>query len=144
MPAHAKAQGRFIRRFRARTVECGEEAQPSRILVVDDQAFLRTAIAAELSREGYEVDQAADAAQAIAMVSGGATYELVLTDIDMPGPFNGIQLAEFTKYVSPHTRVIVLSGRPRAGEISASIDLYLMKPTASADLRRKVADMLNG
>ena len=123
---------------------CGGEVQPSRILVVDDQAFVRSAIADELSEEGYQVDQAADATQAIAMVSGGATYELVLTDVDMPGPFDGIQLAEFTKYMSPHTRVIVLSGRSRAGEISASIDLYLMKPTASADLRRKVADMLNG
>lgn len=113
-----------------------------RILVVDDQSILRCAIAEELALAGYEVAQAEDATEAIAMIGGGATYELLLTDVDMPGPFNGLQLADFTKYVSPQTRVIVMSGACHEIEHPGSIDLLVKKPIPSAELRRNIAELL--
>jgi len=108
---------------------------------VEDQAVIRRALADELALEGYEVAQAENATEAILMIGSGATYELVLTDIDMPGPFNGIHLAEFIKYVSPETRVIVMSGASHAVDQLASIDAFVRKPAPSSELRRQVAKL---
>jgi DNA-binding NtrC family response regulator len=108
---------------------------------VDDQAVIRCALAEELALDGYEVAQAENATEAIIMICSGGTYELVLTDIDMPGPFNGIHLAEFTKYVSPSTRVIVMSGASHAVDHLSSIDLFVRKPAPSSELRRQVANL---
>lgn len=130
-------------RFNVRKPRSEGCSQSFRILVVDDQSILRCAIADELALAGYEVAQAENATDAIAMIGGGATYELVLTDVDMPGPFNGFHLADFTKYVSPDTRVIVMSGGSHAIEHVSSIDLFVKKPAPSAELRRHIANVLN-
>ena len=141
MSFHSAPRPSFFLRSRLRAVRSGAAAQPRRILVVEDQAIIRRALADELALEGYEVAQAENATEAILMIGSGATYELVLTDIDMPGPFNGIHLAEFTKYVSPETRVIVMSGASHAVDQLASIDAFVRKPAPSSELRRQVAKL---
>ena len=141
MSFHSAPRPGFFLRSKVRAASAGG-GQPRRILVVEDQAVIRCALVDELALDGYEVAQAENATDAIMMIGNGATYELVLTDIDMPGPFNGIHLAEFSKYVSPDTRVIVMSGASHAVEHLASIDLFVRKPAPSSELRRQVAKLL--
>lgn len=119
-----------------------DEIASARILVVDDQPILRCAIAEDLAQAGYVVAEAENATDAIALIGAGASYELILTDVDMPGPFNGLQLAEFIKYVSPATRVVVMSGGAHDFEQRTAIDLFLGKPIGHAELRRHVAATL--
>jgi len=56
----------------------------SRIMVVDDEANARTALAELLREEGYEVETAADAFKALGKLDAFAPH-LVLTDLKMPG-----------------------------------------------------------
>ena len=142
MSFHSAPRPGFFLRSKVRAAGSAGGGQPRRILVVEDQAVIRCALVDELALDGYEVAQAENATDAIMMIGNGATYELVLTDIDMPGPFNGIHLAEFSKYVSPDTRVIVMSGASHAVEHLASIDLFVRKPAPSSELRRQVAKLL--
>lgn len=142
MSFHSAPRPSFFLRSTVRAVRSAAGAQPRRILVVEDQPVIRRALAEELALDGYDIAQAGNAAEAIALIEGGGTYELILTDIDMPGPFNGLHLAEYVKYVSPATCVIVMSGGAHAVDCLGTIDLFLAKPVPSAELRRQVANRL--
>lgn len=114
----------------------------TRILVVDDQPIIRTLFAQDLAELGYHVRLATDAAEAIDLINSGAMFDLVLTDVDMPGPFNGLELAEYVKDVAPRTKVIVISGGAHDPGQTIGIDAFLRKPTTSYALRRYVAQAL--
>jgi DNA-binding NtrC family response regulator len=62
----------------------------SRVLVVDDEDALRTTLAANLELEGHEVTEADSAERALAL-AGGAPFDVVVTDIRMPG-MTGVEL----------------------------------------------------
>ncbi len=83
-------------------------AEKNRILVVDDEDALRTVLSSELEGEGYEVDQAADGDQAIAIVQK-KPFHLVLLDIKMP-KVDGFEVLKFMKEKYPHVKVIMLTG----------------------------------
>jgi response regulator RpfG family c-di-GMP phosphodiesterase len=79
----------------------------ARVLVVDDDASVRTFIAAALTDAGHSVALAEDGQRAIEMVRG-ETFDLVLTDVKMPG-MSGLQVLEEVKRLSPATEVIVVT-----------------------------------
>jgi len=110
-----------------------------RILVVEDEPLTRALFAKELASDGYSVVQAANA---IDIISAGDRFDLVLTDVIMPGLFDGFELAEFVKDVAPRTKVIVVSGYDRANGARTDIDLFIDKPTTAHHLRREVARAL--
>ena len=83
-------------------------AEKNRILVVDDEDALRTVLSSELEGEGYEVDQAADGDEAIAIVQK-KPFHLVLLDIKMP-KVDGFEVLKFIKEKYPHVKVIMLTG----------------------------------
>lgn len=83
-------------------------AEKNRILVVDDEDALRTVLSSELESEGYEVDQAADGDQAMAIVQK-KPFHLVLLDIKMP-KVDGFEVLKFMKEKYPHVKVIMLTG----------------------------------
>jgi ATP-dependent Lon protease len=79
-----------------------------RILVVDDEEIARKNLAHVLSREGYDVVNAADGTQALHELGTG-DFDAVLTDLRM-GPVNGLDVLERVKMRSPDTKVIVITG----------------------------------
>ena len=66
------------------------------ILLVDDEKKMRHLLLIMLSAKGYEIDQAGDGEEALAKLTGGARYDLVISDIKMPG-LDGIDLLERIK-----------------------------------------------
>jgi two-component system chemotaxis sensor kinase CheA len=72
----------------------GERAM--RLLLVDDSQFFRNMLAPLLKANGYEVTLAASAQEALALRDGGAMFDLIVSDLDMPG-MDGIALAERIK-----------------------------------------------
>ena len=117
------------------TTSKGRGMFQAKILVVDDEALQRQLVAEDLLLNGYRVFQAGNAFQALALLSSPEMFDLVLTDIDMPGDFNGIDLARLVKDTAPATKVILISGRDHAPANIASIDLHLRKPITSVGLR---------
>jgi len=82
----------------------------ARILVIDDEPAIRTSLTKFLrDRKGHHVDAAADGAEGWERL-GAAEYDLVLTDLVMPG-LHGLELIGRAKAERPDVPIIVLSGR---------------------------------
>lgn len=78
------------------------------ILLVDDEEGIRTVLSITLKDAGYEVDTAANAADALELFKS-SLYPIVVTDIRMPG-MNGVDLLREIKRIEPRTEVIMISG----------------------------------
>lgn len=113
------------------------------ILLVDDQPELRYSIGRLLKLHGYEVMQAADANEALALLHK-SRFDLVLTDVQMPGT-NGLVLAAHIRVSWPETPIILMSGylSTRAGEIVAEgWAEFLQKPIESSILISTIERLL--
>jgi CheY-like chemotaxis protein len=78
------------------------------ILVVDDEALVRVALEALLKRNGYQVLQAGDGDEALALIES-VHVDLLLTDLAMPGR-EGIETIIEVRQRFPHVTVVALSG----------------------------------
>lgn len=86
------------------------------ILVVDDEVLIRLDLADYLRECGYRVHEAASAAEAIAVLQGGHSIDLVFSDVQMPGEMDGFGLAQWVRTHCPGVQVILTSGIVRAVE----------------------------
>ncbi len=77
---------------------------------VEDDASVRANVTTQLESLGYTVITASNAAEALAIVDGGAEFDLLFTDIVMRGKMNGKQLAERMRLRWPSLRVLLTSG----------------------------------
>jgi signal transduction histidine kinase/DNA-binding response OmpR family regulator len=120
--------------------------QPMRILVVDDDPLVITALEAALHADGHSITTASGGQAAIEefqdALSAGSPYETVITDLGMPF-VDGRQVAAAIKSSSPHTPVILLTGWGRQnapnGESNANIDHVLSKPPKIIEIRSALA-----
>ena len=115
-----------------------------RILVVDDERGLCAGVQEALRREGYAVDAANDAPAALALAASH-TYNLVLTDVRMPG-MSGLQLLKEARQVSRDTLFILMTAY---GTVENAVEAmkegaydYLTKPLDMRRLRVLVAKAL--
>jgi DNA-binding NtrC family response regulator len=82
------------------------------VLVVEDEPFIRILLADTLEHEGYDVLEAANVLEAVAIL-GQREIDAVVTDVDMPGGLNGLDLARMISDTHKNVPVIVASGRHR-------------------------------
>ena len=87
---------------------CIAVAIVSMILLVDDDAAFRYSLARMLQRHGYDVTQAADANEAIALLHK-SLFDLVLIDVQMPGA-SGLVLTAHVRANWPETPIVLMSG----------------------------------
>jgi DNA-binding NtrC family response regulator len=78
------------------------------ILVVDDDVELLKALRKVLSKDEYDVATASSAVEAMAQMGGDSRFDLVITDLSMPGE-SGISLLKKIRQQSPQTRVVMLT-----------------------------------
>jgi CheY-like chemotaxis protein len=117
------------------------------ILVVEDEPDIRSHLEKVLSRAGYEVTSAEDASSALEVLKQGKSFDLLLTDIVMPGEMNGAELAEAVREIAPDMKVLFTSGFVGAAFAHQGIDAaenypVLQKPYRSADLYEAVEHAL--
>jgi putative nucleotidyltransferase with HDIG domain len=111
-----------------------------RVLVVDDNASLLRFLVSAFSANGCQVVQAAAAEQALALI-GAQAFDLVVSDIKMPG-LSGLDLLRAVKGTQPATPVVLITGNPSVN--SAVFGLrhgaydYLPKPFSI----REIQDLL--
>ncbi len=119
-------------------------ADEVRILVVDDEEIARQNLMHVLGREGWQVDCAADAAQAATLLNENR-YQLVLTDLRMPG-VDGLTLLRSIKERDSSIEVIVITAHASAGSaveaMRAGAFFYIEKPFRIADVRKIVHEAL--
>lgn len=80
------------------------------LLIVDDEAPLRTLLGEMMEMLGYRILQAGDAAQALQLIQAGEHVDLLVTDVGLPGGMNGRQLADMTRAVQPGLKVLFITG----------------------------------
>lgn len=81
------------------------------VLVVEDNALVRVIIADFLEAAGFIVIQAQDGAAAIVVLESGANFHILFTDIQMPGPIDGVGVADLVCAQRPGTPIVLTSGR---------------------------------
>lgn len=118
------------------------DAKRSTLLVVEDDGLIRMDIVDMLDDNGFHTLEAANADAALNIFEGNSEIAALLTDIDMPGSMNGIDLARFCSEKWPDCKIIVISGRyvPAQGSVPAGTR-FLTKPISEGDLSRALEDM---
>ena len=118
------------------------------ILLVEDDPMVRGHTETQLVALGYRVISAENANDAMDRVNNGTMPDLLFTDIVMPGPMNGRQLADHLRERWPTLKVLYTSGfshgmldAPMGGTIAAKH--LLGKPFRRRDLAAKVREVLD-
>lgn len=118
-----------------------EPARPT-ILVVDDEALVRTMVAEELRDHDYAVVEAADADEALSILQDDIPVDLLLTDVRMPGRIDGAGLARVARAEYPALKIVVVSGHMSASEIEGTADGFFVKPFDFGKLIDRVRTLL--
>lgn len=154
-PGEGTTVNLYLPRFRGEAAE--ETPEPSlkqaefgsgqRILLVEDQPEVMAHVEKLLTRMGYAVTAAADGKAALELIGGQYKFDLLFTDVILPGGMNGQQLAEEVRKVDPHVKVLFTSGYPAFAFEHLGLDeldnlRLLRKPYRSGDLRAALADVL--
>jgi signal transduction histidine kinase/CheY-like chemotaxis protein len=111
----------------------------ARILVVDDDAAVRSVTANCLQAIGYSVTEAGSGGDALTLLQSREPCDLVIMDQVMPG-LSGEDTVRMARRSRPALKVLFLSGYPRCGEIGD--DLWLQKPFSTRNLAEAVSRML--
>ena len=116
------------------------------ILVVEDDADVRSTTVELLTQLGYKVFEAADADSALAIIQCGISIDLLFTDVVMPGKLRSPELARLAKERIPSLGVLFTSGYTQnsivhAGKLDDGIEL-ISKPYSSERLSQKVKKVL--
>jgi two-component system response regulator MprA len=119
------------------------EQQP-RVLVVDDEPAVQTALSRALKLERYEVAQAGDGREALERL-GAMAYEVVILDVSMPH-VDGLEVCRQLRAGGDRTPVLMLTAREgvddRVAGLDAGADDYLVKPFALRELLARVRALL--
>jgi CheY-like chemotaxis protein len=113
------------------------------VLVVEDEPLLRLDIADSLQDVGFLVFEAANSAEAIAILMEHEEIRLVFTDVDMPGSMDGIMLAAYIHDRWPPLKIIVTSGYRRVTQDDIPAESrFFSKPYDIDTVVRSMHEML--
>ena len=107
------------------------------LLVVEDELLIRLDMISLLEQRGFAVLQAANADEAIEILTRNSEIRGVLSDIDMPGSMNGIALVNVVSKRWPRCWLMLVSGMtaPRAEDLPERT-YFIPKPVSAAVLDR--------
>jgi signal transduction histidine kinase/ActR/RegA family two-component response regulator len=118
-----------------------------RILLVEDDDDVRALASAFLEQMGYRVVGVSNAAQAVELLAASGPFDLLFSDVVLPGGMNGPQLAQHAMQRAPGLRALLASGYPRDALTGLNGNLervaLLTKPYSRDDLARSVRRALD-
>lgn len=122
-------------------------AGSERILVVEDDDLVRGHTESLLVSLGYKVVSASNAPEALAIIQKAPDFDLLFTDIIMPGGMNGRELAEAARKLKPTLKILFTSGYTENaivhhGRLDRGVHL-LNKPYRREDLAKKIRAILS-
>jgi PAS domain S-box-containing protein len=117
-----------------------------RILVVEDDELVRQHVVVQLTSMGYQVEASANGEAALKLLSERTDFDLLFSDIVMPGGMNGWQLANRARALHPWLCILLTSGyADSASALSGQPDgglMLLTKPYRRRDLADKIREAL--
>lgn len=120
---------------------------PVRLLLVDDDESILAGLSVILEANDFEVTTAGSVVEALRLIST-ERYDVLLTDLHMPGPGDGLILVGAMRHANPKAVTIVLSANPDMGKATAALlreaDEILVKPAKAGSLvdaiRKRLAE----
>ena len=112
------------------------------VLVVEDELLLRTNAAEMTADAGFDVVEASNADQAIAILEARPDIHVVFTDIQMAGSMDGLKLAHFVRGRWPPIKIIATSGhfKIQDGDLPADAR-FIPKPYQSAQIVSAIREL---
>jgi CheY-like chemotaxis protein len=130
-------------------VEAAHRAEPvldgrgRTVLLVEDDASVRSALEEMLSESGYKVLVASNSGEATRLARRcSSPISLLITDVVMPGGC-GCDVARQLVRTHPNARVLFISGYPNGNSSATAAAVLLYKPFSRAALARKIGEVLN-
>src|SRR6202142_2887945 len=112
------------------------------VLIVEDEFLLRLDSAETIESAGFEVIQAANADEAIAILEARPDIHVVFTDIQMPGSMDGLKLARFVRDRWPPIKIVATSGRVIVGDDDLPDgSVFLPKPYRGTEVVATLREM---
>jgi nitrogen-specific signal transduction histidine kinase/ActR/RegA family two-component response regulator len=117
------------------------------ILVVDDDDLVRKSVTTQINSLGYSTIEASGPAEALEIIAGSEPFDLLFSDIVMPGPIDGVELAQLASKQRSGLKIMLTSGFPDLKSGRSSADSFehwhiLKKPYRRSDLQRALQGIL--
>jgi PAS domain S-box-containing protein len=146
LPRHARVAGSDA--VPAAKTKLDAEAASAVVLLVEDEALVRSTVAATLRDLGYQVLEAGNGPMALqALEVGGQTpVDLLVTDVGLPGGLNGRQVADAARATKPDLPVLFITGYAGAileGQLAPGM-VMIGKPFTLEAIAAKVKSMIEG
>ena len=113
----------------------------SAVLLVEDELLVRELALEDLGDAGFEVTAASSGDEALGYLREGRKFDLLFTDIRMPGETDGWELAREAKEILPGLRVIYATGLGDAASRIEDGERYVRKPYSLKDLRAALSQL---
>ena len=111
-----------------------------RVLLVEDEFLVRLTLAEALAEEGFDVVEAVSGDEALQLLEADDQIILLLTDIQLPGKLNGLNLVRSARRFRPDLPAIYMTGRPdtMAGSTVSERDAFIAKPYVPSEVTAAV------
>lgn len=113
-----------------------------RVLLVEDEWFIRFNVAEQLRNEGFEVVEASTADDAMDYIGSGERIDALITDIRMPGTLDGLELAGKLRVMQPMLLILVASGSIELESAASRVGRFISKPYDPKQIAMLIAEML--
>jgi CheY-like chemotaxis protein len=125
----------------------GASATGETVLLVEDDARVRLISLRRLQQLGYSVVEAESGPAALKLIDAGLSYDLLFTDVVMPGGMTGVDLAHEARRRRPDLKVLFTSGYAEPAVIKGGLltkdARWLGKPYRINDLQAKLRELLD-
>jgi two-component system cell cycle sensor histidine kinase/response regulator CckA len=142
LPVHRGAEARPVKEDEERATS--DWSGGGRVLLVEDEDMVRAVAERALVRAGYTVTTASDGDEGLAAIANGGEFDLVVSDVVMPG-MDGPAMVRAIRKVRPELPVLFMSGYAEE-QLRSQIDLsdmhFIAKPFSVQQIGDKVARVL--
>jgi CheY-like chemotaxis protein len=113
------------------------------VLIVEDEFLVRMDTRAALETAGFDVLEAGDADEAIAILSASNDIRLIFTDVHMPGSMDGLKLVHFIRDRWPPVKVVATSGHARITDSDLPEGVrFVPKPYSAAEITATLRELI--
>lgn len=105
--------------------------------------FIRFDVAEQLRGAGFEVVEASSADDAMDYISSGERIDTLITDIRMPGTFDGLELAGKVRVMQPMLLILVASGSIELESAASRVGRFIRKPYDPEQIAMLIAEILD-
>ncbi|MEO8320032.1 MAG: response regulator [Bradyrhizobium sp.] len=115
------------------------------VLIVEDEVLIRVDAVGSIEAAGFDVIEAANADEAIAILGQRSDIRLVFTDVHMPGSMDGLKLAHFVRDRWPPVKIVATSGHARISEQDLPQGgRFLPKPYTALQIADTMHELIHG